>query len=270
MDSLKRSTAALAAMAAQMKRTLVTVLGSATLLVAVSPTAKADAFLSLQNGATLLSCNTSIAFSAVNCGAGFSAVLGGSSISFFGTVGGYSVDNLTLISNTPGSPAMAFATDTKTAVRNISADATALMVLFAVNNFALPAGNFLTASASQSGTFAAAAVGNSQDFTAWANALNTLGAGPGNGTVVTTPTCVITAAAPPAQACSQQSNPVLFTRTGNFALNGREIINLTQGGNANFAGTIVATAVPEPGSIVLVATGLFGLVGGRRVFRRKA
>jgi hypothetical protein len=66
---------------------------------------------------------------------------------------------------------------------------------------------------------------------------------------------------------------VLFTRAGAFALNGREIISLNQGGIANFTGTIVATpptTVPEPGSIVLVATGLFGLVGGRRVFRRKA
>jgi len=273
MDSRKRSTAALAVMAAQMKRTVVTVLGSATLLVAVSPTAKADAFLSLQNGATTLSCNTSIAFSAVNCGAGFSAVLGGNAIGFLGTVGGYSVADLSMTSNSPGNSALAFATDTKTAIANISAGATALTVLFAVNNFALPAGGQLIASASQAATFAAAiAASSSQNFTAWANATNTLGAGPGNGTVVTTPLCVPAADAPPAQACSQQSNPVPFTRTGNFALNGREIINLSQGGIANFTGTIVATptTVPEPGSIVLVATGLFGLVGGRRVFRRKA
>src|SRR5262249_10555769 len=99
MDSLKRSAAPMPAMAAQMKRALVTVLGSATLLVAFSPTAKADAFLSLQNGASLLSCNTSMAFSATNCGAGFSAVLGGNSISFLGSVGGYSIGNLTMISN---------------------------------------------------------------------------------------------------------------------------------------------------------------------------
>jgi hypothetical protein len=270
MDSLKRSTAALAAVAPQIRKTLVTVLGSATLLVAVSPTAKADAFLSLQNGALTLSCNTSIAFSAVNCGAGFNAVLGGNSIGFFGTVGGYSVANLALATNSPGNPDLAFVTDTKTAVANVSAGATALTVLFAVNNFALPAGSFLIASASQSGTFADATAGSSQNFTAWANALNTLGAGPGNGTVVTTPNCVSTLNAPPAQACATQSNPVLFARTGNFALNGREIINLNQGGNASFTGTIAATAVPEPGSIVLVATGLFGLVGGRRVFRRKA
>jgi len=272
MDSLKRSTATMAATAARMKRTLVTVLGSATLLVAVSPAAKADAFLSLQNGAATKSCDNTTAAGVAAClAAGFTTVLGGNAISFLGTVGGYSVADLTLTSNSPGNPAIAFATDTKTAVANVSAGATALTVLFAVNNFVLPLGSPLTASASQAGTFAAAAVGSSQNFTAWANALNTLGAGPGNGTVVTTPLCVTTAAAPPAQACAQESNPVLFDRTGNFALNGREIINLSQGGLANFTGTVVATptTVPEPGSIVLVATGLFGLVGGRRVFRRK-
>jgi len=275
MDSLKHSTGALAARAAQLRRTLLTVVRAATLLVAVSATAKADAFLSLQNGAITKSCDNSTAAGVAACLAnGFNTVLGGSAIGFAGLVGGYSVFDLALVSNAPGNPAMAFATDTKTAISNISAGATALTVLFAVNNFALPAGSPLTASASQSGTFAGALAGSSQNFTAWANALNTLGAGPGNGTVVTTPLCIAAADAPPAQACSQQSNPVLFTRTGNFALNGREIINLSQGGIANFTGAIVVTpaptTVPEPGSIVLVATGLFGLVGGRRVFRRKA
>src|SRR5436190_15777176 len=96
----QRSTAALAAMAAQTKRMMVTVLGSAALLVAVSPTAKADAFLSLQNGATLLTCNNSTAAGVTAClGAGFNTVLGANGIAFAGVVGGYSVVDLSLTSN---------------------------------------------------------------------------------------------------------------------------------------------------------------------------
>lgn len=254
-----------------MKRKLVTVLGSGALLFAVSPTAKADGFLSLQNGATTLSCNTSLAVSATNCSAAAGFTVTGSDIDFFGTVGGYTVDHIALHSNTPGNAALAFATDTKSAVANISS-ATALIVSFAVNNFALPAGSPLTLSASQSATFISALAGSSQDFTAWGNAANTLDVVTGPPLVVT-PTCVNPAAAPPENACSSVGAPVLFNRTGAFALNGRETINLNQGAVGNFIGSIAVTpptTVPEPGSIVLLATGLFGLVGGRRIFRRNA
>jgi len=259
-----------------MKRTLVTVLGSAALLVAVSPTAKADAFLQLQNGATILSCNNSTVLGVAACtAANFNTTLGSNTIAFAGgAVGGYFVNDVALTSNSPGSGAIGFATDTKTAVSNISAGATALIVSFAVNNFALPAGSPLTLSASQAATFVSAAVGSSQAFTGWGNAANTLLAGPGNGTPVVTPNCVNPAVAPPVNACATVGVPVLFNRVGNFALNGVQTINLNQGGISNFQGSIAVTppinVVPEPGSIVLLATGLFGLVGGRRMFRRNA
>lgn len=254
-----------------MKRSLVTVLGSTALLVLVSPSAKADAFLSLQNGATLLSCNNATLAGVTACGAaGFSTVLGGNTISYAGAIGGYTATDITLTSNSPGSSGLAFATDTKTNIQNVSAGITTLIVSFAVNNFALPAGSPLTLSASQSATYTSAAAGSSQTFTGWGNSANTLAVA--TGTAVVTPACVNPATSPPANACASVGVPVLFARAGSFALNGQQTISLNPNGIANFQGTIAVTpptTVPEPGSIVLFATGLFGIVGGRRVFRRK-
>ena len=253
-----------------MKRTLVTVFGAAAMVVAMSPAAKADAFLSLQNQAVVLSCINSTAAQVAACLAnGFTTVLGGNSISFAGSVGGYSVGDVTVASNSPGTGGIAFATDTKTNIQNVTAGATALIVSFTVDNFALPAGSPLTLSASQAATFINAAAGSSQAFTGWGNAANTLAVGAG--TPVAVPSCVNPALAPPVNACSAVGAPVLFPRSGNFALSGQEAINLNPGGIGNFQGSIAVTpptSVPEPGSLVLLATGLFSLVGGRRMFRR--
>jgi len=252
-----------------MKRTLVTVLGSAALLFAVSPVARADAFLSLSNGVTK-SCNNSTAAGVTACtAAGFVTSLGSNVISFSGSVGGYTVLDVTVSSNSPGTSGGAFALDTKTQVQNISAGATALTVNFAQNNFSLPAGSPLTLAVSHSGTFVSATAGSQEAFMGFADAANGLVAG--NGVAEGTPACVSPGGS--TSACAASGVPVNFTRAGAFGLNGSEVINLNQSINttASFSASVNAlNVVPEPGSLVLLATGFIGLVGGRRVWRRKA
>jgi len=252
-----------------MKRTLLTVLGSTALLVAVSPTAQANAFLSLTNGVTK-SCDNSTAAGVTAClAAGFTTVLGSNLISFTGTVGGYSVADVHVDSNSPGAAGIAFAADTKLVFTNVSAGATALTVAFAENNFSLPAGSPLTLAVSQSGTFTNAPAGNGETFIGAADAANSLT--PLAGVTEGAPACLSTGGA--ASACSSVGALTNFTRAGAFALSGQEVITLAQNPavNGSFTANVNAmNVVPEPGSLILLATGFLGLVGGRRVLRRKA
>jgi len=67
--------------------------------------------------------------------------------------------------------------------------------------------------------------------------------------------------------------PVAFARIGRYALNDQETINLNQGGIGKFPGVDrghAAKLSSGAGSLILLATGMFGLIGGRRMFRPNA
>src|SRR5437667_11179121 len=103
-----------------MKRTLFTILVGSVLVLSLTPSAKADSFLSINVSATIVSCNNSTFGGVTACGfAGFTTALGSNSIGFTGTVNGVSFFAVNLLGNQPGG-SVAFSTDTKTDMRNDS------------------------------------------------------------------------------------------------------------------------------------------------------
>src|ERR1051326_4136458 len=113
-----------------MNKTLLVILAAIALVVGVNPAAQADAFLSISNGAATISCNNGTAAGVTACtAAGFQTTLGSNIIDFQGgTVGGYQITDITFQGNSPGSTTQAFTLDTKTAITNVSAGSTTLVV----------------------------------------------------------------------------------------------------------------------------------------------
>ena len=245
-----------------MNRKLLTVMGSTALLAVGGSTARADSFLSLNVNGTIVTCNNSLAFTATNCGAGFSTVANGNVITFTGTVagvnfGGGGITGVQLAGNQPGGATQSFSTDTKSLITNTLAAVANVTVSFASNNFSLPAGTPMAFNGTQTLNFVGGTGTVTQNFTGFGDATNTLT--PGTGSSSVTPACVVNSAA---TSCASNGPTNTFARTGNYAMSGIETFALAQGQVINASGSVVATAAPEPTSLALLATGLFGLGGG--------
>jgi hypothetical protein len=239
-----------------MKKTLLGILALAVCVFGFSPSAHANSlFISITGGTTTLTCDNGTALSLAACSPGFTSVGGvGSNLMLFsGFIDGYLITSLALTANVPGTPAIGFAADTKTAVANLSGGT--LTVSFAAYDFSLPTGPNYALSSSQTANWISSTAGATSAFTGWARDDNGISV-PGG--TAAAPTPLITSPGGTTGALSSNSGNVSATMAPPYSLTGRQVITEAVGNIGSFSGNVAVTQVPEPATLLLLGAGLLG------------
>ena len=103
-----------------MKRAVIGIGLGVLLALSFVPQAQAAAFMTITVGVASVTCNNTGAACGAVTGGTFTSAIGANTITFTGTVGGYTFNDVTLNSNGPGTSALAFTLDTKTQITHVS------------------------------------------------------------------------------------------------------------------------------------------------------
>jgi hypothetical protein len=175
-------------------------------------------------------------------------------------------------SNSPGSLTVGTISQDGT-VQLLLGGTGSIFILASDVDYALPGGSSRTLLSSASDTYTNANKGNSQEFTSWFNASNTLGA-----KELSSPTVTLASSSSIVpNSHSGDAAPTGATLSTPYGLTDQMVISLSGGAlgalaQVQFAGSTAVTdaAVPEPASIALLGIGMTALLAFRRHFKKRA